>query len=90
MLEAIIVALIPATAAVICQVIMSRKSAKERDTAEAVKEQKLNDELQAIKLRLDEHNGYAKKFADLSDVIQKMSLAITALQKDVEYLRKDR
>lgn len=37
--------------------------------------------LDAIEHKLDIHNGYAQKFADTTN-------AITAIQKDVEYLKK--
>lgn len=41
----------------------------------------INVELARMNKKLDEHNGYAKKFADTS-------VALTALQKDVEYLKE--
>ena len=89
MTEAIIVALITAGASIICQVILSRKSSIERDINEAKRQQSIDDQLVAIKTRLDEHNGYAKKFADLTGDIQKMATAIALLQKDVQNLGKD-
>lgn len=89
MTEAIVVALITASASIICQVILSRKSSIERDINEAKRQQSIDDQLVAIKTRLDEHNGYAKKFADLSGDIQKMATAIALLQKDVQNLGKD-
>jgi len=89
MTEAIVVALITAGASIICQVILSRKSSIERDINEAKRQQSIDDQLVAIKTRLDEHNGYAKKFADLTVDIQKMATAIALLQKDVQNLGKD-
>lgn len=89
MTEAIVVALITAGASIICQVILSRKSSIERDITEAKRQQSIDDQLVAIKTRLDEHNGYAKKFADLSGDIQNMATAIALLQKDVQNLGKD-
>ena len=90
MTEAIIIALISAVAAVTGQWILARKATLEREKNQAIRDQKVDDSLEAIKERLDEHNGYAKKFADMSGDIQEMKLSITSLQKDVEYIRKDR
>lgn len=90
MTEAIVVALITVMGSIICQIILSRKTTRERDVADAARQQSIDDQLAQIKTRLDEHNGYAQKFADLSGVINGMALAIAELKKDVEYLRKDR
>lgn len=62
---ALAVALIPAAASVICQVIITHKDRKTTDAAEAAKSQKLDDRLQAIEKKLDEHNGYAKKIGQI-------------------------
>lgn len=61
----IIVALIPAAASVVCQLIISRKNRRDDDVKEAANEQKLADRLQAIENKLDEHNGYAKKIGKI-------------------------
>ena len=37
--------------------------------------------MENVEKKLDEHNGYAEKFAE-------SSVAITALQKDVEYIKE--
>lgn len=61
----IIVAIIPAAASVICQMIISRKNRRDDDVKEAMNTQKLNDRLQTIEKKLDEHNGYAKKIGQI-------------------------
>lgn len=61
----LLVALIPAAAAVICQAIISSKNRHENDVKEAANEQKLSDRLQVIEKKLDEHNGYAKKIGQI-------------------------
>ena len=61
----IVVALIPAAASVVCQLIISRKNRRDDDVKEAANEQKLTDRLQAIENKLDEHNGYAKKIGKI-------------------------
>ena len=59
------VAMIPAAASIICQVIISHKDRKDSDAAEAAKAQKLDDRLCNIEQKLDEHNGYAKKIGQI-------------------------
>lgn len=66
MSEAIIVALITAAASVICNLMVTRKSAKETDIKRAVFEQAVNDRLGAIETKLDTHNGYAEKIGAIT------------------------
>lgn len=40
-------------------------------------------EIDGIKKRLDTHNNYAEKIGDIE-------LSLTAIKKDIEYLRKDK
>ena len=53
----------------------------EREQLQADQHNQLMAELERVNRRLDEHNGYAEKFAE-------SSVAITALQKDVEYIKE--
>ena len=78
--EAIIVALITASASVLCQIIISNKQKRETETAQAVRDKEFDDRLKVIEHKLDEHNGYAEKLSDIA-------IAIVKLQKDVEYLK---
>ena len=80
MSEAIIVALITASASVLCQIIISNKQKRETETAQAVRDKEFDDRLKVIEHKLDEHNGYAEKLSDIA-------IAIVKLQKDVEYLK---
>lgn len=81
------VALIPAVASVVCQLIISHKNRKDSDAAEAAKSQHLNDRLQVIEQKLDEHNGYAKKIGQIErsliriDTIVSMSRRSTNAKK---------
>lgn len=79
--EAIIVALITASASVICQLILSAKQRKDNETKQAVRDKEFDDRLRVIERKLDEHNGYADKLSDIA-------IAIVKLQKDVEYLKE--
>lgn len=95
MTEGIIIALIAAAAAVFGDWLMTRKQDMEREKAQAVRDQKIDDRLDAIEKRfdsvedrLDDHNGYAEKFANSSKDIQGINISLTAIQKDIEYLKK--
>lgn len=55
------------------------------------------EEQQKIKKRLDEHNGYAEKFANTSKDLAVMAVeqkniicSLDKMQKDIEYLKSDR
>lgn len=81
MTENILIALIPALAAIVGEIIISKRSAKDRDAKDAARQQKTEDRMEAIEKKLDEHNGYAQKFAETAITMAKM-------QKDIEYLRR--
>lgn len=89
MSDAVIVGMISVVGSVIVQLIVSASKARESDAKMAAHEQQQKDQLdmileeqKEIKKRLDQHNGYAEKFANSEK-------AITAVQKDVEYIKKD-
>lgn len=81
MSEAIIVALITAGASVVCQLLISNKTKRDNATAQAVRDKDFEDRLKRIEERLDQHNNYAEKLGDVA-------LAITAIKKDIEYLKE--
>lgn len=90
MSEGVIVALIGAAAAILGAAIGYGKKSKEQAVLDAEREQQqkdfqneLRDWMARVDRKLDEHNGYAEKFADTT-------VAITAIQKDIEYLKKGR
>lgn len=81
MSEAVLVAIITATASVICQYVIARTQHEKDKTDLAVTLKGIND-------RLDTHNHYAEKIGDLADDIEKMTVAMAKMEKDIEYLRK--
>jgi len=81
MSEAVIVALITAGASVICQFVIARTQHEKDKTDLAVT-------LKGITDRLDLHNGYAEKIGGLADDMEKMTIAMAKMEKDIEYLRK--
>lgn len=81
MSEVIVVALITGICSVIGQWIISRRQNKDRETAEAVRDQRIEDRLQAVEHKLDIHNGYAEKFAEIGADIAVIKNDIKTLYK---------
>lgn len=89
MSEGIWIALITGACAVIGNwfIYRSNRNKEEQVRNEEIKErakaqQKLDDRLEQIEKKLDSHNGYAEKFSNTST-------QITAMQKDIEFLKDD-
>lgn len=90
MSDAVIVGIISVCGSIIVQLIVSSSKHQETTKEMAVHEQKQQDalddikkEMVEVKKRLDQHNGYAEKFADASK-------DIAIIQKDIEFLKKER
>lgn len=66
-LESIIVAIITGLCAVIGQYLIARQNKKQADTEQAVKDALMQQRLDQIDRKLDEHNGYAQKFAETAE-----------------------
>lgn len=81
MSEAVIVALITAGASVICQFVIAKAQHDKDKTDLAVT-------LKGIEDRLDEHNSYASKIGGLAEDVGKLTISLTKMEKDIEYLRK--
>lgn len=81
MSEAIIVALITATASVVCQLLISRKQRTDAEVKQAVKDKEISDRLTHIEEKLDIHNGYADKLGDVA-------ISLAKMQKDIEFLKE--
>lgn len=69
MSEVIIVAIITGICSVIGQWLISRE-----------REIRLDERLKSVEKKLDEHNGYAKKFEDIQIDIAKISTKIESLE----------
>lgn len=61
--ESIIVAIITGVCAVVGQYLIARENKRKSDTERAVKDALMASKLEEIEKKLDEHNGYAAKFA---------------------------
>ena len=81
MSEAVIVALITAGASVICQFVIAKTQHDKDKTDLAVTLKGIND-------RLDTHNHYAEKIGNLAEDMEKVTIAMAKMEKDIEYLRK--
>ena len=81
MSEGIIVAIIAAGASVIGNLIVSANARKKEAIERAKRDQYLDDNLKSINRKLDEHNGYAARFADISADIR-------VLRTEVEHLKE--
>lgn len=80
MSDVIIVAIITGTCSVIGQWLISRKSSQEKAVADAVRDARLEDRLKSVESKLDEHNGYAKKFEDISKDIAVIKVKLETLK----------
>ena len=65
--QSIYVALITGACAVIGQWLIARENKRKADTERAVKDATLDVKLEAIEKRLDEHNNYAKLYAESNE-----------------------
>ena len=81
MSEGIVAALIAAVASVIGNLIVTANARKKEAIERARRDQYLDDSLKSINSKLDEHNGYAAKFGDISADIK-------VLRTEVEHLKE--
>lgn len=74
--ESIIVAAITGICAVIGQYLIARKNRAEDETKQAVKDALMEQRLDSIEKKLDEHNGYAKKFEEVAVKLAELSTEV--------------
>lgn len=58
--------------------------------AQGEREQYVDDRLSSIEKKLDEHNGYAKKFEECREGISEVKTQIQLIQKDIKYIRSEK
>lgn len=78
--ETIIVALITSGFTFAGVLVANKASNRKNIIEQSMRDQKIADKLQSLSDRVDVHNGYAEKFADVTTNIE-------LLQKDVEYMK---
>lgn len=81
MTEGIIIAIITGACAVLGQWLISRQQAATRKVEEAKRDQKLEDRISALERKIDIHNGYAEKFAEIGTDIAVIKNDIKTLYK---------
>ena len=81
MSEAVIVAIITGACAVLGQWLISRQQTAKRKTEDAVRDARQEDRLTAIERKIDIHNGYAEKFAEIGTDIAVIKNDIKTLYK---------
>lgn len=82
MSDAVIVAIITGICAVIGQWLISHQQTTKRKIDDAVRDAKIDDRLQGIEKRLDEHNNYAAKFTEIQTDIAVIKNDIKTLYKE--------
>lgn len=82
MSEGVLIALITGLCAVVGQWLISRNQNQQRKVEDAVRDARLDDRLAGVEKRLDEHNGYAKRFAEISTDIAVIKNDIKTLYKE--------
>lgn len=83
MSDVVIVAIITGLCSVIGQWLISHNANVKRREDEAVRDARLQDRLESVEKKLDEHNGYAAKFADIQT-------DIAVIRNDIRNLYKER
>ena len=63
-------------------VAIARRKQREQELKEVEREARQEERMKNIERKLDIHNGYAEKLGSIDK-------SIIAIQKDIEYLRKD-
>lgn len=80
MSDAIIVAIIAAAASILGQWLISRKQAQDKAVADARRDERLELRLSVVEQKLDVHNGYAERFAEISKDIAVIKTQIEELK----------
>ena len=84
MTESILTAIITAIGAVLGQLIISNASKRKQAVEEAKREQRLNDRLEQIERKIDEHNGWGDKFATFSTDIAVIKTEIKGIKENMK------
>lgn len=81
MSDAVLTALIMAAASVVCQVLINRSNREKRKTDEAVKDANLENRMKNIEAKLNVHNSYADKLAEIQRDVAVIKNDIKTLYK---------
>lgn len=81
--NSIIIALLAVVASYVGNVTISFRKKRSEELKEVEREARQAEQLKSIERKLDIHNGYAKR-------LEQIEKSMVSLQKDVEFLRKER
>ena len=84
MSDPVLVALITGLCAVVGQWLISRSQNEKRKVDDAIRDARLEDRLKSVEKKLDEHNGYASRFATIQTDIAVIKNDIKNLYKAKE------
>lgn len=84
MSDPVLIALITGLCAVVGQWLISRSQNEKRKVEEAIRDARLEDRLKSVEKKLDEHNGYASRFATIQTDIAVIKNDIKNLYKAKE------
>jgi hypothetical protein len=79
--DPVLIALITGLCAVVGQWLISRSQNEKRKVDDAIRDARLEDRLKSVEKKLDEHNGYAKRFGEIST-------DIAVIKNDIKHLRE--
>lgn len=79
--DVIIVAIITGICSVAGQWLISRANDAKKQAEDAAREARLDERLKNVEKKLDEHNGYAKRFESIQVDIAKISTEIQNLKE---------
>lgn len=74
--ESVAVALITGASAVISNIVISRKKSRQDAVDNALREQRQTIRLERLEQKVDEHNGYAKRFGEIEKSIVRIETKI--------------
>ena len=80
MSDAILVAIIAAAASIVGQWLISRKQSQDKAIADARRDERLEMRLSEVEKKLDVHNGYAERFAEIGKDIAIIKTQIEELK----------
>lgn len=84
MSDPVLIALITGLCAVVGQWLISRSQNERRKVDDAIRDARLEDRLRSVEKKLDEHNGYASRFATIQTDIAVIKNDIKNLYKEKE------
>ena len=82
--DGVLIALIGAGSAIIGNLIANWSRSKKEATERAVRQQNLDDRLDSLEKKVDEHNGYAKRFVEIEKGIVRIDTKLENIEKRIK------